>query len=51
MLATSEIVEVVALKLSQYKVKNLVVDPVMISKSGARLLKKEAEKALEAKPP
>lgn len=46
MLATSEIVEAVALKLSQYEVKNLVVDPVMISKSGARLLKKEAEKAL-----
>jgi hydroxymethylpyrimidine/phosphomethylpyrimidine kinase len=46
MLATSEIVEAVALRLSQYKVKNLVVDPVMISKSGARLLKREAEKAL-----
>ncbi|MFQ5869782.1 MAG: bifunctional hydroxymethylpyrimidine kinase/phosphomethylpyrimidine kinase [Candidatus Zixiibacteriota bacterium] len=46
MLASSQIVEIVAQKLRDYQVKNLVVDPVMISKNGTRLLKKEAEKTL-----
>jgi hydroxymethylpyrimidine/phosphomethylpyrimidine kinase len=46
MLGNSEIVEVVAQKLRDYQVKNLVVDPVMISKNGIRLLKRGAEKVL-----
>jgi len=44
MLASPRTVEVVAQKLRQYRVKNLVVDPVMVSKNGVRLLKKEAER-------
>jgi hydroxymethylpyrimidine/phosphomethylpyrimidine kinase len=46
MLANAEIVDAVSRKIRQYKVKNVVVDPVMISKSGASLLKKEAREAL-----
>ncbi|MCX8116708.1 MAG: bifunctional hydroxymethylpyrimidine kinase/phosphomethylpyrimidine kinase [Desulfobacterota bacterium] len=46
MLANKEIVEVVAKKIGQYGVRTVVVDPVMISKSGAPLLRKDAQKAL-----
>ena len=46
MLSNQEIIEVVARKIKQYKVKKVVVDPVMISKSGASLLRKEAQEAL-----
>ena len=46
MLANAEIVEGVAKKIKQYDVKKVVVDPVMISKSGAFLLRKEAQDAL-----
>ncbi len=46
MLANAEIVEVVAEKIKQYDVNKVVVDPVMISKSGASLLRKEAQDAL-----
>ncbi len=46
MLANQEIIEVVAKKIKQYKVKKVVVDPVMVSKSGASLLRKDAEEAL-----
>ena len=35
MLANQEIIEVVAKKIKQYKVEKVVVDPVMVSKSGA----------------
>ena len=38
MLFDSEIIELVAQKLQQYQVKNFVLDPVMISKNGSRLL-------------
>jgi hydroxymethylpyrimidine/phosphomethylpyrimidine kinase len=46
MLANQEIIEVVSKKIKQYKVKKVVVDPVMISKSGASLLRKDAQDAL-----
>jgi hydroxymethylpyrimidine/phosphomethylpyrimidine kinase len=46
MLAHQEIIEVVAKKIKQYKVKKVVVDPVMVSKSGAHLLRKDARDAL-----
>jgi hydroxymethylpyrimidine/phosphomethylpyrimidine kinase len=46
MLSSTEIIEVVASKVKGYKIANLVIDPVMIAKSGARLLRKDAEKAL-----
>jgi len=46
MLANREIIEVVSRKIKQYKVKKVVVDPVMISKSGASLLRKDAQETL-----
>ena len=46
MLANAEIIEVVAKKIRQYRVKKVVVDPVMVAKGGAPLLQKEAEEAL-----
>ncbi len=46
MLANQEIIEVVEKKIKQYRVKKVVVDPVMISKSGAHLLRKDARDAL-----
>lgn len=39
MLPSSAQVEVVAKKLREYKVKNLVVDPVMVATSGSKLMK------------
>ena len=46
MLANKEIIEVVSKKIKQYRVKKVVVDPVMVSKSGASLLRKDAQDAL-----
>ena len=48
MLSNSEIIAVVAAKVRQYGVENLVVDPVMMAKSGDRLLREEAQAALVA---
>ena len=46
MLANAEIVEVVAKKIRQYGVKKVVVDPVMVAKSGDSLLRRDAQDAL-----
>jgi len=46
MLANKEIIEVVSKKIKQYRLKKVVVDPVMISKSGAALLRKDAQALL-----
>lgn len=46
MLANRKIVELVAKKIEQYGVELVVVDPVMVSKSGAPLLRKDAQKAV-----
>ena len=46
MLYTKEIVKEVAEEISRYNFP-LVIDPVMIAKSGAPLIKREAEKALK----
>jgi len=46
MLANQEIIEAVSKKIKQYRVKQVVVDPVMISKSGASLLRKDAQESL-----
>jgi len=46
MLANAEIVEVVAKKIKQYRIKKVVVDPVMVAKSGDSLLRKDAQDAL-----
>ena len=45
MLYTRDIIEAVAEELSQLKVP-IVVDPVMVAKSGAKLLREDAEEAL-----
>jgi hydroxymethylpyrimidine/phosphomethylpyrimidine kinase len=45
MLYSREIVETVAAKVQQYAVTNLIVDPVMVSTSGAKLI---ADDAIEA---
>ncbi len=46
MLPNREIIEVVAKKIKQYGIETVIVDPVMISKNGIPLIRKEAQKAL-----
>lgn len=46
MLGSSEVIEVVAEKIAQWKIEKLVVDPVMIAKSGDALLRQDAVQAL-----
>ena len=38
MLASKDLIEVVVKKIKQYKLKNIVVDPVMVSTSGSKLI-------------
>ena len=49
MLASSKIIEVVAECVKKFNIDKLVVDPVMISKSGHRLLASEAERSLASR--
>lgn len=42
MLSSKEIIKVIAEKLIEYKAKNIVVDPVMVSTSGSKLLSDDA---------
>lgn len=42
MVSSSELIEVIADKLTEYKAANIVVDPVMVATSGARLISEEA---------
>lgn len=46
MVSTKEIIEVISKGLEEYKPKKIVLDPVMVSKSGHSLLEKEAIKTL-----
>jgi len=46
MLSSSPIVSLVASKIKHYRVKRLIVDPVMVAKSGDPLLKEDAQKSL-----
>lgn len=46
MVSNSEIIEVIAQKLQAYGAQNIVVDPVMVSTSGYKLLNDEAQSAL-----
>ena len=46
MLVNQEIIDVVSKKIKQYKMKKVVVDPVMVSKDGTLLLRKDAQDAL-----
>lgn len=47
MLATAELIETVAAGLARHKARNVVVDPVMIAASGARLLEADAVVAIQ----
>lgn len=47
MLHSPEVIETVAEKLVQWQCPNVVVDPVMVSKSGDKLLREDAVKALK----
>ncbi len=47
MLANSEIIRGVAEKIRQYAIEKVVVDPVMVAKSGDALLKKEARETVK----
>ena len=49
MIANAAIIEVVAAKIRQYNLPNLVVDPVMVAKSGDLLLRKSAIAALRSR--
>lgn len=46
MVSSSAIISVIAEKLREYKAENIVIDPVMVSTSGSRLLSDEAMDAL-----
>lgn len=46
MVSKIETIDAISKKLKEYKPKNVVLDPVMISKSGFDLLKPESKKAL-----
>ena len=48
MLSSSAIIETVARELSRFRVDRLVVDPVMVSKSGDSLLQEEAVETLRS---
>lgn len=47
MVASGELIEVIAEKLVQYQARNIVVDPVMVATSGSRLISEEAVAVLE----
>ena len=40
--SSSEMIETIADKLTEYHAKNIVVDPVMVATSGARLISEDA---------
>jgi hydroxymethylpyrimidine/phosphomethylpyrimidine kinase len=46
MLASAEIIEAVAKAIREHGIRNLVVDPVMVAKGGARLLQSDAVASL-----
>ncbi len=47
MLSSSAIIEAVAAGLERHRARNVVLDPVMVAKSGARLLRADAVEALK----
>ena len=47
MLSNSEIIKTIGETLKKYNAKNIVIDPVMVSKSGFKLLKDEAIEELK----
>ena len=49
MVSNSKIIDVIVNKLKEYNAENIVVDPVMVSTSGGKLLSDEASEALITK--
>ena len=47
MVASKELIETIADALITYKAKNIVLDPVMVSTSGSRLIKEDAAEVLK----
>lgn len=47
MVSSENLIRVIGEKLRRYQAKNIVVDPVMVATSGARLLKEEAIQSLK----
>lgn len=46
MVSSVDIIHIIAQKLKEYQAENIVVDPVMVATSGARLISQEAQGAL-----
>lgn len=46
MVSTGDLIETIAAKLKEYEAKNIVLDPVMVATSGAKLISEEAVKQL-----
>ncbi len=49
MVAQQELIEIIAERLNFYKIKNLVVDPVLVATSGAKLIQENAIETLKNK--
>ncbi len=49
MVSSADLIEVIAEKLTHYHAKNIVVDPVMVATSGAKLIDDDAIKSLTTK--
>ena len=49
MVSSARLIEVIAERLRYYRAENVVIDPVMVATSGARLLSEDAVSALEKK--
>ena len=47
MVSSAGLIRVIAVKLKEYKAEHIVVDPVMVSTSGSRLIAREAEAVLK----
>lgn len=47
MVSAADLIEVIADKLTEYRAKNIVVDPVMVATSGARLISEDAVQVLK----
>lgn len=47
MVSSSGLIEMIAEKLKEYKAKIIVVDPVMVATSGARLISEDAIETLK----
>ena len=47
MVSSADLIRMIAAKLKEYKAEHIVVDPVMVSTSGCRLIAREAETVLK----